>query len=69
MCFCNSSVCVCCAVRVQVRDREIKVNIFDMAGHPFFYEVSPFTLPLCNYLYFLEYLYSAIKNIYLCKTT
>lgn len=29
-----------CAVRVQVRDREIKVNIFDMAGHPFFYEVS-----------------------------
>lgn len=26
--------------RVQVRDREIKVNIFDMAGHPFFYEVS-----------------------------
>ncbi|XP_016064552.1 PREDICTED: dnaJ homolog subfamily C member 27 isoform X2 [Miniopterus natalensis] len=25
--------------RVQVRDREIKVNIFDMAGHPFFYEV------------------------------
>ncbi|XP_056287225.1 dnaJ homolog subfamily C member 27 [Pseudoliparis swirei] len=26
--------------KVQVRDREIKVNIFDMAGHPFFYEVS-----------------------------
>ncbi|XP_030800655.1 dnaJ homolog subfamily C member 27 [Camarhynchus parvulus] len=25
--------------RVQIRDREIKVNIFDMAGHPFFYEV------------------------------
>ncbi|XP_077885693.1 dnaJ homolog subfamily C member 27 isoform X2 [Ictidomys tridecemlineatus] len=25
--------------KVQVRDREIKVNIFDMAGHPFFYEV------------------------------
>uniref|UniRef100_A0A3Q2NPU4 DnaJ (Hsp40) homolog, subfamily C, member 27 n=1 Tax=Fundulus heteroclitus TaxID=8078 RepID=A0A3Q2NPU4_FUNHE len=25
-------------VTVQVRDREIKVNIFDMAGHPFFYE-------------------------------
>jgi len=24
---------------VQVKDREIKVNIFDMAGHPFFYEV------------------------------
>ncbi|XP_060042648.1 dnaJ homolog subfamily C member 27 isoform X2 [Erinaceus europaeus] len=24
--------------KVQVRDREIKVNIFDMAGHPFFYE-------------------------------
>lgn len=23
-----------------MRDREIKVNIFDMAGHPFFYEVS-----------------------------
>lgn len=31
---------VLCVVRVQVRDREIKVNIFDMAGHPFFYEVS-----------------------------
>lgn len=29
--------------KVQVRDREIKVNIFDMAGHPFFYEVrKPF---------------------------
>ncbi|NWI77364.1 DJC27 protein, partial [Dryoscopus gambensis] len=27
--------------KVQVRDREIKVNIFDMAGHPFFYEVLP----------------------------
>ncbi|XP_060129161.1 dnaJ homolog subfamily C member 27 isoform X2 [Zootoca vivipara] len=26
--------------KVQVRDREIKVNIFDMAGHPFFYEVD-----------------------------
>lgn len=25
--------------RVQIRDREIKVNIFDMAGHPFFFEV------------------------------
>ncbi|XP_029452057.1 dnaJ homolog subfamily C member 27 [Rhinatrema bivittatum] len=25
--------------KVQMRDREIKVNIFDMAGHPFFYEV------------------------------
>ncbi|XP_042189159.1 dnaJ homolog subfamily C member 27 [Callorhinchus milii] len=25
--------------KVQVRDREIKVNIFDMAGNPFFYEV------------------------------
>ncbi|XP_034370147.1 dnaJ homolog subfamily C member 27 isoform X2 [Arvicanthis niloticus] len=25
--------------KVQVRDREIKVNIFDMAGHPFFFEV------------------------------
>ncbi|XP_007570783.1 dnaJ homolog subfamily C member 27 isoform X1 [Poecilia formosa] len=28
--------------KVQVRDREIKVNIFDMAGHPFFYEVRHF---------------------------
>ncbi|CAN2390176.1 homolog, partial [Pristimantis euphronides] len=25
--------------KVQIREREIKVNIFDMAGHPFFYEV------------------------------
>ncbi|XP_006002165.1 dnaJ homolog subfamily C member 27 [Latimeria chalumnae] len=25
--------------KVQMRDCEIKVNIFDMAGHPFFYEV------------------------------
>ncbi|KAE8605544.1 hypothetical protein XENTR_v10015191 [Xenopus tropicalis] len=25
--------------KVQLKDREIKVNIFDMAGHPFFYEV------------------------------
>lgn len=35
-------MCVLVCVRVQVRDREIKVNIFDMAGHPFFYEVRPF---------------------------
>lgn len=28
--------------KVQVRDREIKVNIFDMAGHPFFYEKDSF---------------------------
>ncbi|XP_006515116.1 dnaJ homolog subfamily C member 27 isoform X2 [Mus musculus] len=27
--------------KVQVRDREIKVNIFDMAGHPFFFELLP----------------------------
>lgn len=41
MCMCFSNVYVLlCVVRVQVRDREIKVNIFDMAGHPFFYEVS-----------------------------
>ncbi|XP_078005944.1 dnaJ homolog subfamily C member 27 isoform X2 [Phascolarctos cinereus] len=25
--------------KVYIKDREIKVNIFDMAGHPFFYEV------------------------------
>ncbi|XP_063298057.1 dnaJ homolog subfamily C member 27 isoform X2 [Pelobates fuscus] len=25
--------------KVQMKEREIKVNIFDMAGHPFFYEV------------------------------
>lgn len=30
---------------MQVRDREIKVNIFDMAGHPFFYEVSAEMFP------------------------
>ena len=33
--------CVCLAFyRVPVKDREVKVNIFDMAGHPIFYEVS-----------------------------
>ncbi|XP_074066067.1 dnaJ homolog subfamily C member 27 isoform X3 [Macrotis lagotis] len=25
--------------KIYIKDREIKVNIFDMAGHPFFYEV------------------------------
>nr|XP_039255611.1 dnaJ homolog subfamily C member 27-like [Styela clava] len=25
--------------KVQVNDKELKVNIFDMAGHPYFYEV------------------------------
>ncbi len=45
---------VLCVVRVQVRDREIKVNIFDMAGHPFFYEVSHKNRTSFNYLYFLK---------------
>jgi len=26
--------------RVTVKDKDVKVNIFDMAGHPIFYEVS-----------------------------
>ena len=26
--------------RVQACERDIKVNIFDMAGHPIFYEVT-----------------------------
>ena len=26
--------------RVNLQEREVKVNIFDMAGHPVFYEVS-----------------------------
>ena len=26
--------------RVPVKEREVKVNIFDMAGHPIFYEVG-----------------------------
>lgn len=26
-------------LRVQIKDKELKVNIFDMAGHPFFFEV------------------------------
>ena len=25
--------------RVSINDKEVKVNIFDMAGHPVFYEV------------------------------
>lgn len=29
--------CVCC--RVNHKSAELKVNIFDMAGHPIFYEV------------------------------
>nr|XP_023995038.1 dnaJ homolog subfamily C member 27-like [Salvelinus alpinus] len=40
--------------KVQVRDREIKVNIFDMAGHPFFYEVSTLLLRSC-WIYVLTY--------------
>uniref|UniRef100_A0A8C7D8Y5 DnaJ (Hsp40) homolog, subfamily C, member 27 n=1 Tax=Oncorhynchus kisutch TaxID=8019 RepID=A0A8C7D8Y5_ONCKI len=36
---CVTVGCFFFSIRVQVRDREIKVNIFDMAGHPFFYEV------------------------------
>lgn len=47
-------------LRVQVRDREIKVNIFDMAGHPFFYEVSQkkFT---SFYLYCRFYVFFTLK--------
>jgi len=26
-------------IRVHVKGKELKVNIFDMAGHPFFFEV------------------------------
>ena len=26
--------------RVSIDDKEVKVNIFDMAGHPVFYEVE-----------------------------
>ena len=26
--------------RVTIRDKDVKVNIFDMAGHPIFYEVT-----------------------------
>ena len=26
--------------RVRVNEKEVKVNIFDMAGHPIFYEVN-----------------------------
>ena len=26
--------------RVAVKERDLKVNIFDMAGHPIFYEAS-----------------------------
>ena len=29
--------------RVPIKDREVKVNIFDMAGHPIFYEVSAYS--------------------------
>ena len=29
-----------CFGRVFVDDKEVKVNIFDMAGHPLFYEVQ-----------------------------
>ena len=25
--------------KVNIRDTEVKVNIFDMSGHPFFFEV------------------------------
>ena len=38
----NKKVCcdIVCICRVPVKDREVKVNIFDMAGHPIFYEAS-----------------------------
>ncbi|XP_002739741.1 dnaJ homolog subfamily C member 27-like [Saccoglossus kowalevskii] len=29
----------CIIKRVPIRDKEVKINIFDMAGHPIFYEV------------------------------
>jgi len=40
--------------RVQVRDREIKVNIFDMAGHPFFYEVLLTLFYICMRKHIIE---------------
>ena len=30
---------MCTVCRVTIRDKDVKVNIFDMAGHPIFYEV------------------------------
>ena len=27
-------------LRVSINDKDVKVNIFDMAGHPVFYEVD-----------------------------
>lgn len=41
-----------CFYRVTVKERDIKVNIFDMAGHPIFYEVNIHVknmYTLCNY--------------------
>ena len=29
-------------LRVSINDKDVKVNIFDMAGHPVFYEVDYF---------------------------
>ena len=29
-------------LRVSINDKDVKVNIFDMAGHPMFYEVDYF---------------------------
>ena len=37
----------CFLYRVTVNDKELKVNIFDMAGHPVFYEVWHITFCLC----------------------
>ena len=36
--MCYFFLCICFS-RVSVNDKEVKVNIFDMAGHPVFYEV------------------------------
>ena len=34
-------------LRVSINDKEVKVNIFDMAGHPVFYEVHTNTNNYC----------------------
>ena len=43
--------------RVSVNGKEVKVNIFDMAGHPVFYEVQ--------YLLYLRKIFWKIKALFL----
>ena len=56
-------------LRVSINDKEVKVNIFDMAGHPVFYEVHTNTNNYCICSYsvcVLKFTVAAAGDFFFC---